>query len=200
MPKQSFKNIYQFKIVLKNIKPKIWRLIQVPENYNFWDLHVAIQDAMGWEDDHLHQFDMKDPTTGDKVQIGIPYESSFAGCEIIPGNKARISEYFLTPKDKAIYEYDFGDGWEHEIVLEKILPADDGVNYPKCIAGERACPPEDCGGPWGYEDLLEIMKDPKHDQYEERMEWLGDEFDPEDFAPENVEFHDPKKRYKIAFG
>lgn len=199
MPTKS-PSIYQFKITLKNINPQIWRDIQVPKNYNFWDLHVAIQDAMGWEDYHLHQFNMEDPITGNDVRVGIPDEDCFDGYEIIPGSKAKISRYFLAPRDKAIYEYDFGDGWEHEIVLEKILLADEGVKYPKCIAGERACPPEDCGGSWGYEELLDIIKDPKHYEYEEIMEWLADDFDPENFTPEDVEFDDPKKRYKIAFG
>lgn len=199
MSKQKFKNIYQFKITLQNIKPKIWRRIQVPENYSFWDLHVAIQNSMGWEDYHLHEFGIKNPKTGDKVTIGIPYDDGFADYEIIPGNKVKITEYFITPKDKAIYEYDFGDGWEHKIVLEKILSSEDDGKYPRCVAGERACPPEDCGGPWGYEELLEIMQDKEHEEHEEKMAWFAGEFDPEDFAPENVEFDDPKTRYQIAF-
>lgn len=195
MSKQSPKNIYQFKITLQDIKPKIWRCIQVPENYNFCDLHAAIQDSMGWNDCHLHQFRIKKPETGDEVTIGIPDEDGFGVQGIIPGKKAKIAKYFITPEDKAIYEYDFGDGWRHEIVLEKISSAEDGAMYPRCVAGARACPPEDCGGPWGYAELLEIMKDKEHEEYEEKMEWLGDGFDPEDFSPEGVDFHDPKKRY-----
>ncbi len=184
-------NIYQFKIALKEIKPKIWRRIQVPEKYSFWDLHVAIQNAMGWENYHLHRFEIIDPKTGFKVEIGMADEE-FDDIQIVPEEKAKIAKYFLSAKDKAIYEYDFGDGWEHEIVLEKILPAVDD-QYPKCIAGERACPPEDCGGVGGYEGLLEIMANQEHEEYEERMEWLGGEFDPEAFDPGSVEFEDPKE-------
>jgi hypothetical protein len=190
-------SIYQFKITLKDIKPKIWRRIQVPEKYSFWDLHVAIQDAMGWDDYHLHQFEIINPKTMKKDIIGIPDEEWPE--DTISGAEVKIAKYFLTPKDKAIYEYDFGDGWEHEVILEKILPEESNIKYPKCIAGERACPPEDCGGTWGYSDLLEIIANPEHEEYNERMEWIGDEFNPEKFAPEEVEFDDPKERWKIAF-
>jgi hypothetical protein len=194
MQQQNPKNVYEFKITLKKIKPTIWRRIQVPENYSFWDLHVAIQDAMGWADCHLHQFEVLDPQICEKVFVGVPHEDDFGIDEIIPGNKTKISKYFLFPKNKALYEYDFGDGWEHEIVLEKILPAESGIKYPRCISGKRTCPPEDCGGPWGYEELLETIKNPDDPEYIERMEWLGGDFNPEKFDPKNVYFEDPKKR------
>jgi hypothetical protein len=84
-------------------------------------------------------------------------------------------------KEKIIYEYDFGDSWEHEVILEKILPFDEKMKYPVCLAGEMNCPPEDCGGIWGYADMLEIVKQPDHEEYESYMEWLGDDFAPEDF-------------------
>jgi hypothetical protein len=87
---------------------------------------------------------------------------------------------------KVRYAYDMGDGWEHEVLVEKILPAESGKRYPVCITGRRACPPEDCGGIWGYAELLQTIKDPKHEGYEERMEWLGGEFDPEAFDAEEV--------------
>jgi hypothetical protein len=190
-------NIYQFKITLKAIKPKIWRCIQVPGNYTFWDLHVAIQDAMGWEDYHLHQFEIINPKTGEKNLIATPNDEDFY--ETISEVKAKISQYFLSAKNKANYEYDFGDGWEHEVVLEKILPSVVGSRYPQCIAGERACPPEDCGGAWGYEDLLEIIANSKHPEYLELMEWLEDGFNPEEFDPKLVEFDDPRKRLQTAF-
>jgi len=84
-------------------------------------------------------------------------------------------------KDVLLYEYDFGDGWEHEIILEKIIEEDEKNQIPRCIDGKQNCPPEDCGGIWGYEDLLKVIKDKKHDEYEEMMEWLGEEFDPDYF-------------------
>ena len=90
-------------------------------------------------------------------------------------------------KDKFMYEYDFEDGWVHTILLEKILPIDSNIKYPVCIAGKMNCPPEDCGGVWGYSDLLEILKDPKHEDYEDSIEWLGDEFDPNEFDLEEID-------------
>ena len=101
-------NIYQFKITLKEIKPKIWRRIQVTENYTFWDLHVAIQDAMGWQDCHLHQFEIINPKTGERELIGIPEEEGFNDTDTVSEKKAKIAKYFLSIKDKANYEYDFG--------------------------------------------------------------------------------------------
>ncbi|MBX9890136.1 MAG: plasmid pRiA4b ORF-3 family protein [Amoebophilaceae bacterium] len=178
--------IYQFKIILKYTKPKIWRRIQVPEKYNFEDLHFSIQSAMGWEDYHLHKFEIINPKTGQKDLIGIPNDEAFL--DVIPEDKAEIAQYFLSPKDKATYEYDFGDGWQHEIVLENILPAVACVTYPQCLAGERACPPEDCGGVGGYEYLLKIIADPNHEEYEERIEWLDDDFNPEYFDHKLVNF------------
>lgn len=196
--KKKFDQVYQFKITLRDIKPPIWRRIQVPETYTFWDLHVAIQDAMGWSDYHLHEFEITDPSTGLKVNIGIPDEDF--GREILLGWKQKIADYFSMGNRLADYVYDFGDNWEHIIKLEKILPRDENVDYPKCIAGKRACPPEDCGGIWGYENFLEIINDPDNEEYEDMIEWVGGEFDPEHFDVKEVSFDDPDKRRKIAFG
>lgn len=193
MPQKS-QQIYQFKITLKGITPPIWRRIQVPSNYTFWDLHSAIQDSMGWLDCHLHHFIIVNPKTGKNQFIGIPDDEGTT----LPGWKAKISSYFMTPKQAAGYEYDFGDGWEHKVELEDILPADPTQTYPLCLKGKRACPPEDCGGIWGYEELLEIIKNPDHDEYKERMEWLGGEFDPERFEPDAITFADPDDRLKMA--
>ncbi len=159
--------IYQFKITLKDIKPSIWRRIQVPENYTFYQLHLAIQYSMGWSSaghHHLHQFVMKNPQTSKKVLIGTQ-ESP----EVDNEKKIKISTYFLMNGNKsASYDYDFGDGWEHEVFLEGILPAESHINYPKCTNGMRACPPENCGGVYGYEELLEIMANPNHEEYVEK--------------------------------
>lgn len=190
-------NIYQFKIALEGIKPAIWRRIQVLGSYSFWDLHVAIQDAMGWEDCHLHEFEILNPKTGEKDLIGAPVDSEWGEVDVLPGWKTPLSLYFSPSNKKAIYEYDFGDSWEHKVSLEKVLPLELGAKYPKCLAGERSCPPEDCGGVWGYEELLEIIKDPNHEEYKERVEWLGRSFNPEDFNPNSIIFDDPKKRLKI---
>lgn len=187
-------NSYQFEITLKGPKPSIWRRIQVPEEYNFYELHVAIQDAMGWHDCHLHQFDMKHPQTGEKISIGTP-SSDFGFEAIIPEQTAKITKYFVNVNDKALYEYDFGDGWEHEIVLQRIMPSEADVEYPRCVAGKRACPPEDCGGVWGYAELLKILASPETDEYMEKIEWLDslgvEDFDPDEFDPEEIYFEDP---------
>jgi hypothetical protein len=191
-------NVYQFKITLEHIKPAIWRRIQVPETYTFWELHVAIQDAMGWNDHHLHAFNMVNPQ-GIKDIIGIPYDEGWDTVKTLPGWKTSLAAYFSSQNKIAAYVYDFVDSWEHKIRLEKILPMESGIKYPLCLAGERACPPEDCGGTGGYEEILEIIKDPAHEDYAERMEWLGEEFDSEAFDPASIKFDNPQKRWKFAF-
>jgi len=138
--KKKFDQVYQFKIALKGVKPPIWRRIQVAETYTFWDIHVAIQDVMGWLDCHLHESEMVNPSTGLKVNIGSPDEDF--GREVLPGWKQKIADYFSAENRSADYVYDFGDSWEHKIQLEKILPREKNINYPICIKGKRACPPE----------------------------------------------------------
>ncbi len=197
--KKKFDQVYQFKISLRDIKPPIWRRIQVPETYSFWDLHVAIQDSMGWSDCHLHQFEMFSPSIGMNIKIGILDEEGY-DMDIHPGWKLKIADHFSMEDKSAAYTYDFGDNWEHKIQLEKILPREKNTNYPVCIGGKRAGPPEDCGGVSGYENLLETINDPDNEEYEETIEWLGGEFDPEHFDPGEVHFDDPAKRRRMAFG
>ena len=193
----DFTQAYQFKISLKGLEPAIWRRIQVPANYSFWDLHVAIQDAMGWLDYHLHVFRIVNPLTSKIEEIGIPDDSR--PLEVLPGWELAISDYFSGKTNSAKYEYDFGDGWEHEVILEEILSRGVNCQYPKCIAGERACPPEDCGGIGGYQDLLEAIHYPNHENRERWVTWIGSSFDSETFDPNQVRFDDPEKRWQIAF-
>jgi len=193
-------HIYQFKITLLTITPPIWRRILVPDNYNFWDLHVAIQDAMGWLDYHLHTFRMRRKHSRKIAEIGIPNDDRFDDePEILPGWEVKISDYFHELGTKAEYEYDFGDGWLHEILLEGHLIKEKSLKYPLCISGDRACPPEDCGGESGYFRLLEILSNPHHEEYQEMLEWIGKSFSPERFNPKSVKFDNPKKRWKNAF-
>ncbi|GAB6182801.1 plasmid pRiA4b ORF-3 family protein [Thermodesulfovibrio hydrogeniphilus] len=196
--KKSYEFVYQFKITLLGIKPPIWRRIQVPENYSFWDLHVAIQDAMGRTDTHLHMFLIKDPKTGGAMKIGIS-DNDFSFKPILAGWKQKIKKLFSPYNIIATYIYDFGDNWHHQIKLEKILPRKEGIKYPICIAGKRACPPEDCGGPYGYLELLEAINDPNHERHEELLEWVGGIFDPEHFDPKEVFFDNPKERKQMLF-
>ncbi|MDD5723159.1 MAG: plasmid pRiA4b ORF-3 family protein [Syntrophales bacterium] len=192
--------VYQFKITLKGIRPPVWRRIQVPEYYTFWDLHVAIQDAMGWLDYHLHLFRIIKPSTGMKEEIGVPDKDFEFETRTLSGRKRKIADYFFMDNPKADYQYDFGDDWEHTITLEKIVAREEEVEYPVCIAGKNSCPPEDCGGTWGYQNFLEIIKNPDDEEYEEMLEWVGGEFDPEGFDIKDVCFDDPDMRWEIAFG
>ncbi len=195
----NYENLFQFKISLRGIIPSIWRSILVPQNYTFWDLHVAIQDAMGWEDIHLHQFEINNPLTREKEKIGPPDE--FAPEEnIIKSWQKKLSSCFSAENSNSLYIYDFGDNWEHTIILEKIVPRKKGIIYPVCLDGRRACPPEDCGGIPGYTHLLKAISDPDSEEYEHMIEWIGKEFQPENFDPDEVEFEDPMDRWDFAFG
>jgi hypothetical protein len=178
MAAKQLRNIYQVKITLIGSKPPIWRTVLVPSDLKLGAFHAVIQVAMGWTESHLHQF------IANKVFYGVP-DDDF-GMEIEDESKYELSQFLKKEKDSLIYEYDFGDSWEHKILLEKILPFDTKMALPVCIKGKRACPPEDCGGIWGYEELLETISDPKHPEYEDMLEWLGGEFDPEEFVLEEI--------------
>lgn len=196
----SYDKVYQFKITLQYIQPPVWRTIQVPASYSFWDLHVAIQDAMGWMDSHLHVFQIPNPSSGIKNQIGIPNDDPFDDVEpFLPGWDVQISDYFSHKNSSALYIYDFGDDWHHLVQLEEVLPRAKGKRYPLCLAGKRTCPPEDVGGPPGYEEFLLAIGDPHHEEHESYLEWVGGAFDPESFNSKQVRFDNPKKRWRIAF-
>lgn len=196
--KKQFSKVYQFYIFLDGISLPIWRRILVPETYTFWDLHVAIQDAMGWSDSHLHQFEIDHPKTGENIIIGIPDDEREG--DTLAGWDTKIADYFSMDNRTAYYIYDFGDNWEHVIRLEDMLLRKENVEYPLCIEGESACPPEDCGGAPGYEQLLQTLNDPESDEYEDTIEWLGGDFDPDYFDPQDVHFDDPDERKKFALG
>ena len=167
--------IYQLKITLKYIRPPIWRRIEVRSDVALDELHLILQAAMGWTNSHLHQFKVG------KIYYGEPSIDEFSDLNLKDESKARLNKVLSKPKQKMIYEYDFGDGWEHEILLEKVLPRDSMVRYPRCLGGARACPPEDCGGVHGYANFLEAISDPEHEEHDEYLEWIGGEFNPEKF-------------------
>ena len=163
----------QIKVTLNGAKPPIWRRLLVPGSLSLKRLHDVLQVAVGWTDSHLHQFVARG------TRYGRPDPGFGKGCVNEKG--VRLDEVLRAEKDAMTYEYDFGDGWQHKIVLEKILgSAVDGV-APSCTAGAGACPPEDCGGVWGYAELLKIISDSSHPEHEEKLEWLGDQFEPERF-------------------
>ena len=201
-------DIYQFKITLKGSNPKIWRRIQVPGKYNFHQFHRAIQRSMGWKsvdkDYHLHEFQVTNPRSMKKDVVGMPHPQGSpkevrAATQklllqpVVAEKKAKIADYFVPVNKRGIYKYDFEENkdanWQHQILFETVLRPEASSNYPKCVAGERACPPEDCGGVDGYERLLKTMADPKHEEYHTMKEWLehlghvngelkSEEFDP----------------------
>lgn len=178
--RRQITSIYQLKIALKRVVPQIYRRVQVPSDITLDALHMAIQVAMGWTDSHLHSFSFVD---GD-------YSMPFNGDELLDDTEdetgVKLSDLIVEPKNSFEYTYDFGDDWEHKITLEKIVPPAPGATYPVCLAGKRACPPEDCGGVWGYASMLEILADPKHPEYKETREWIGGKFDAEAFNMEKV--------------
>ena len=170
--------IIQFKISLAEIRPPIWRRVLVPDTMTLGDLHNVIQVAMGWWDSHMHEFEVNGVTYG-----SLDDESFY---EVLDEWETPLSSLALREKQRIKYSYDFGDDWQHNVVVEKFLPVDASLNYPLCVAGKRACPPEDCGGPWGYAEFLETIGDPADSNHEEMLEWVGGEFDPEEFDLEET--------------
>lgn len=197
---QRFKWVYQFRIQLHEVAPAVWRRIEVPETYTFWDLHVAIQDAMGWTDCHLHVFQIPDPSSNRRLEFGIPDEElPEADRRELPGWEYPIADYFTPANPDAIYVYDFGDNWRHAVTLEGILPKVKWGRYPRLLEGARACPPEDCGGPYGYARLLRILGNPRHKDHGDMRAWVGEGFDPEAFNPAGIRFDDPDARWLLTF-
>lgn len=174
--------VYQLKISLKHAKPPIWRRVLVPAGIGLPALHDVIQAAFGWTNSHLHQF--IDGRTF--YQPGADEDDVFMGMDTVESAGVRLSNLLRKEKDKVVYEYDFGDSWEHEVLLEKVLPADPEQPLPICIKGKRACPPEDCGGVFGYFQLLETLEGPECDEKEELLEWLGYSIDAEAFDLEEI--------------
>ncbi|KAG8185213.1 hypothetical protein JTE90_025885 [Oedothorax gibbosus] len=185
--------IFQLKITLKDIRPPIWRRIQVPANFNFQELHFSIQCAMGWTNTHLYEFRMNNLK---KFGMQDPTQESFyngIGPKSVDATSVKIFKLFTRVKTWCLYEYDFGDSWEHRIELEKILPKVEGMTYPICVAGKRGCPPENVGSTEGYYRHLEIIKNPQDPEYKEHMAWFRRnqtcDDDPEIFYPQTVDFN-----------
>jgi hypothetical protein len=172
--------IYQIKVSLRGAKPPIWRRLEVPADIGLTKLHHVIQTAFDWDDCHLHAFETPYGTFG------------IADPDLGHRSEARVTLEQVAPveKGKICYLYDFGDDWQHDIVLEKVLQRDDAEAYPRCTGGRRAAPPEDCGGVWGYAELVEILQNPGDPDHEPRLKWMGlaatEDFDPEAFDAEAV--------------
>jgi Plasmid pRiA4b ORF-3-like protein len=178
MVKPNEQPIYQLKITLKGARPPIWRRVHIPSDITLAKLHKIIQLAMGWYNCHLHEFEVQGQTYGQPMP-----EYDF---DVLNEQRIRLNQFVTREKVKFAYLYDMGDSWDHEILVEKILSPDPETRYPVCIKGKRACPPEDCGGVWGYADLLAILRDPNHSEHEEMLEWVGGQFDSEAFDLEEA--------------
>ncbi len=196
--------IHELKITLRGSKPPIWRRIAVPSDMRLNDLHNVIQVVMGWGNYHLHQFVVPNiqPKPTREELASLDWQARYEKLTMcrdrcwsdprmeVEGaeneKKVKLCEMAPAVKSKFIYEYDFGDSWEHQIEVVKISPPAEGVKYPVCLAGELACPPEDSGGVWGYYEKLEVLKNPKREDYKDTFEWMGDNFDPEHFNLKKV--------------
>ena len=172
VPKNSAgTTIVSLKVTLRGTKPPIWRRLLMPDTMTLDDLHQAIQAAMGWDDCHLHAFDIDGRQYGDRQTVD----------DVADENRLTLKGLLKSGVARFAYTYDFGDNWEHTVAIEKTRPAIDGEAYPLCVAGKRACPPEDCGGPWGYQHLLEVLADPDHPDYADQKEWVDEDFTPDHF-------------------
>ena len=185
---------YTLRIELEEIKPAIWRRVVVPGNLTLARLHLVIQDAMGWQNYHLHLFEI-----GER-QLGPVGDEAF-GSDVVDEKRFTL-EKMLEGKDRFRYIYDMGDDWGHAVVVEEVAAADRTIG-PTCVAGARACPPEDCGGPLGYEDLVKALARPRSKRHQELREWVGDEWKPEAFdvdaADRLVARHSPRRgRRRLA--
>lgn len=188
---------FQFKIQIKGItKPPVWRRLTVPSSFSFHDFHTAIQVAFGWYNSHLFDFSPNGYGSEPCIKQKFDDDLDFGDEDGWDASEIKLSKIFKKEKQKFTYIYDFGDSWEHSIVLEKISP--ENTRAPKLLAGKGRCPQEDCGGVWGYAEMKEVLKDPNHEEYEDFAEWLGfEEGETWDAAAFDIETH--RNRLKISF-
>jgi hypothetical protein len=175
--------IARLKIVLDDVEPVVMRRMEVPAGLRLDRLHHVIQAAFGWTDSHLHEFRIKG------IGFGIPNPDWDYGDDLVDARKTTLIEAVEDTGAKSFkYLYDFGDGWEHSVRIERIQAAEEGLLYPRLLEASGRCPPEDIGGPWGYESFLEAINDPDHEGHEDARQWLGeDSFDPNFVTPDKIE-------------
>jgi hypothetical protein len=168
------KKIYRIKVTLQDTAPAVWRRLLVPADMTLAKFHDVLQDAMGWTDSHLHCFET---WSGRYGMIGIEEDAD----DLKDERRVKLSAVLPSKEARLLYRYDYGDDWEHLVELEDVLEPDPRLQYPLCIDGKRACPPEDCGGTSGYEELCRVLKSPKGEEHDSILTWLGGYFDPAGF-------------------
>src|SRR5438093_2459315 len=161
---------YRLKVTLEDVRPPIWRRFTVRDDITLVKLHELLQIIMGWTDSHLHEF-IAGGTRLSRPELELPSPQR-------DESRVRLRDVLRKPSDHLVYKYDFGDGWEHAVVLEEVLAHEPRARYPVILDGRRCCPPDDCGGPPGYEHLLEALARPDHPEHEELREWAGMQIDP----------------------
>ena len=176
------KKVYQLKVTLLDTSPPVWRRFLAPAEVSLDRLHLMLQQVMGWENYHLYRFQIASAEYSelddDEQDDWLDYEDS---------RQATLGRLVSDRGTRFLYVYDFGDNWRHELWLEDVLEGKPDAGYPLCVGGRRACPPEDCGGPWGYAEMLEVVADPDHPEHLDRVEWLGEGFDPDAFDADRVD-------------
>jgi Plasmid pRiA4b ORF-3-like protein len=193
MPTKPAPPIYELKLTLTGIDPPIWRRIQVSSSLKLCCLHSAFQVVMGWTDSHLHQFER------DGKNWGVPQWDEFDDLDLIDESRTHLGSVLRAEGDSVTYLYDFGDSWQHEVVLEKIQSVEAVLPHPVCLGGERRCPPEDVGGVHGYQEFLDVLLNPKHEQYEQLVRWAGGHFHDE-FDPKTVNTKLLRMRWPVRHG
>ena len=173
--------VHRLKVTLKGIRPPIWRRIEVASNTGLHELSAILEAAMGWGGDHLHAF----VTGGVTYQIPSEFDD-FDRYRTFDERKSKLAKVLPAVGSRMVFEYDFGDSWAHDVVVEAITPAGVDTAYPVCVGGKRACPPDDCGGPWGYGELLQTLADPGHEDHLSMLEWCGGSIDPDAFSAADI--------------
>lgn len=165
--------ILRLGVTLRGVRPPVWRRIEVPAELTLARLHGVLQAAMGWTNSHLHHFY--------QGQVYYGPVDLLDDLAVEDERRVTVGDVLRRLRQRITYEYDFGDGWEHDVVLEARVEREPRVRYPRVVAGERACPPEDVGGAWGYAEFLAAVADPAHPEHDDLLDWYGDDFDPEAF-------------------
>jgi hypothetical protein len=168
--------VYRLYVFLLDIAPPIWRRVEVSSETSLAQLHKVLQAAMGWQDYHLHEFEIGDQ------RYGVPDPDYDLPGEVVKDSAVKLSKALPRKGASLLYSYDFGDNWAHSVALEDIVPIEPDAKYPRVVDGARACPPEDSGGSSGYADLVEILAKPRHKEHRQMREWAGKNFDPESFS------------------